>query len=203
MRTVVNGVMDGLSTGCQWRYLARGLSLAQHREPLLYACGIGTARSIVCSTRFRSNAARRWNEKPAPPPASLIANLRQVQDEGVKSAAILRLRSGGDVHRSAWVLPCKILGPNRSKMFHVKHFATIDPQIPEAAFLLDPSQRIRRARAWKVAAGPMQPASFAKPPRGAPSMRSREAISPATGARDGNIRSKKLSGTALKHAARG
>src|SRR6202047_4893993 len=63
-------------------------------------------------------------------------------------------------------------------------------------------QPIRRARVRKVAAGPMQRASFAKPPRGAPSMRSREAISPATGARDRNIRSKKLSGAARKHAAR-
>ena len=48
----------------------------------------------------------------------------------------------------------------------------------------------------------MQRASFAKPPRGARSILSREAISPMIVAKDGNTRSRKLSGAARKRAAR-
>jgi hypothetical protein len=61
-------------------------------------------------------------------------------------------------------------------------------------------QPIRRARVWKVAAGPMQRASSAKPPRGARKRRLRGAIRPASGAAGGKTRSMKLSGTERKHA---
>jgi transposase len=66
MRAVVNGVMHVLSTGCRWRYLPKEFPSRSTVNRYFCPCNWdGTA--IVCITPFTSNAARRRNEKPAPP----------------------------------------------------------------------------------------------------------------------------------------
>ena len=40
MREVVNGMMDVLSTGCQWRYIPEGPAAAQHGQRLFLPVGL-------------------------------------------------------------------------------------------------------------------------------------------------------------------
>ena len=70
MRAVMNGVMYILSTGCQWRSLPKDLppySTVHHYFIWWMGCW------IKFITRSTPNAARRRNEKPAPPLPSSIA----------------------------------------------------------------------------------------------------------------------------------
>ena len=71
MREVVNGVMYILSTGCQWRYIPKDFPPRStlHDYFTWWICD-GTLDRIHHGT---SNAARKRNERPAPPLASSTA----------------------------------------------------------------------------------------------------------------------------------
>ena len=72
MRAVMNGVMYILSTGCQWRYIPKTFRRAA-RWMIILRGGIATVRWIGSIMHYTSNAARKRNERPAPPLASSTA----------------------------------------------------------------------------------------------------------------------------------
>ena len=80
VREVVNGPWDILSTGCQWRAIAKTSAAALDRRcTIISTCGAGTARSIASTTRCHAQC-RQAASREASPTAAII------DSQSVKSA---------------------------------------------------------------------------------------------------------------------
>ncbi len=75
-------MMYVLSTGCQWRAVPKA---CQRAAPCtaISACGNGTARSSISTTRSTRPAASRTVAKPVQPPQSSTARASRAPKKGV------------------------------------------------------------------------------------------------------------------------
>ena len=81
VREVVNGLMYILSTGCQWRAIAKDRRRAR-RSTIISTYGAGTARSIASTTRFMRSAAKPPRARRARPPRSSTARASRARKKG-------------------------------------------------------------------------------------------------------------------------
>ena len=81
MREVVNGLMYILSTGCQWRAIAKDLPPRSTLYDYFDLWG-WTARSIASTTRFMRSAAKPPRARRARPPRSSTARASRARKKG-------------------------------------------------------------------------------------------------------------------------